>query len=168
MPDTAVLQLVAYTALTLASVSIAGAAVAFAYRHNFGWKPLVLITDYSVAPHEDASGFDVRTVQFEFWNRQKYPVVVRSLWVSFEGVELIEDVRGYHYPEEWTVAKHKISRYRMAVPLEPNQHRVFTVRAPAKKHDPWERDRVTVEGRYFDPRKNRGILVTAGRGYIFN
>jgi hypothetical protein len=54
-----ILQLVAYTCLTGASVVVATVSALFGYRQNFGWSPIVLVTSHGLgAGGKDTSRFD--------------------------------------------------------------------------------------------------------------
>jgi hypothetical protein len=66
------LQWIAPTAPAVASVIVAVVALAFNYRQNRGWKPVILVLQ---------CGFDqpFASIEFEVWNRRKYPVVILIL-----------------------------------------------------------------------------------------
>jgi hypothetical protein len=78
---TATLQLVAYVSLMLSSVVVALTSLFIAYRQNFGWKPIVFLSSFGGGGGR--YGYTV-TIEFEFWNRKKYPVTVRRVSVKYE------------------------------------------------------------------------------------
>src|ERR1700741_2491930 len=80
IPDSPTMQWIASTALTLASVTVAVVAATFNYRQNRGWKPAILVL---------SQGFDiVAWIDFEVWNRRKYPIVVHGVVIKFGNVKL--------------------------------------------------------------------------------
>jgi hypothetical protein len=48
--DIPILQLVAYSSLTCASVLVASVSAMFGYRQNFGWKPILFHTGLGYDP----------------------------------------------------------------------------------------------------------------------
>jgi hypothetical protein len=87
--DAAAMQWIASTALTLAGVAIASVAATFGYRQNYGWKPVVLVTSHGFGGiGRNTESFDA-TCQFEFWNRRKYPVVIRFVVVRLGNLRIL-------------------------------------------------------------------------------
>jgi hypothetical protein len=72
-------------------------AINFAYRNNFGWKPLILLISYRKASQ---LGKHVLRCRFEIWNRRRHPVVVKEIQVSF-GKTLLESEDGF-MPDNWS------------------------------------------------------------------
>jgi hypothetical protein len=81
------LQILSSIVFAFAGASIAAASLFIAYRNNFGWKPIVLITTYHVRGSSKFPEFEIVEVEFEFWNRRKYPIVVREIKVFFGAIE---------------------------------------------------------------------------------
>jgi hypothetical protein len=90
----ALLQLVSSSVLALTTAIIAGTALSLNYRQNYGWKPVVLVGNLSNSwdwpdmdderwakePHaEDRRQF---SIEFEVWNRRKYPVSVKGMTIA--------------------------------------------------------------------------------------
>jgi hypothetical protein len=148
-------QFVAYVMLTLASVTVAVVSLAFAYRQNFGWSPIALSTGHGLANRApDTEHYDA-VINFEIWNRRKYPVVVRSVVVKFSVVDIQCHVRGWKYPEQWHVQGRDVM-HRGEIVLEPSGHHKFEARAPFKRRPLDDlADPVVVELAIYDPRRNR-------------
>jgi predicted alpha/beta-fold hydrolase len=87
MPEVPTLQLFAYASLTFAGVCIAAAALMFSYRQNYGWRPTLLVTNHGLEGIGGDSEY-IATLHFEFWNRRKYPVVIRHAEVDFGALQL--------------------------------------------------------------------------------
>lgn len=82
----AILQIVTNATLTIVGICVAVASVIVAYRNNFGWKPIVLITRWQRSPYKTSGGGSIR---LEVWNRQKYPVTVRQIFLEVEKVRIV-------------------------------------------------------------------------------
>jgi hypothetical protein len=65
----------------ISSATVALATLVMSYRHNFGRKPLLLVAQQVLSTGDNDSV--CLTVTFEVWNRQKYPVGLKFLFVTF-------------------------------------------------------------------------------------
>src|SRR4051812_38123321 len=81
-----VFQLLAYMTLTLVSVLVAIFSAVFTYRNSFGWKPLAFVALHSAAI--SVTSPVKASLEFEIWNRRKYPIVVRSMELRFFSFEI--------------------------------------------------------------------------------
>src|SRR5438270_14013939 len=111
-----IVQLIAYVMLTLASISVATVSAFIAYRSNFGWKPLVLVTSYGFQG-TGGSKQVAATVQFEFWNRRKYPISIRYMTVALSTVKL----RPHDVDPPWHSSGHTLSNPHIKT-LPPDTH----------------------------------------------
>jgi len=82
------LEGVSSIAMTAMSTIVASVALLFSYRQNAGWKPLALIVGQSMSGVGGGIGIHEFEVHIEFWNRRRYPVVVRGISVNVDGFKL--------------------------------------------------------------------------------
>lgn len=155
--DVSTLQLIAYSSLTCASVTVASVSVFLAYRQNFGWEPIALITSYGYTSDSEV------TLDFEIWNRRKYPITVLNQEVTFISL----DVTGQQLDEpdpdpEWHLQE-GIFYYMKKVLLEPNSHQHFSIVARYKQAtpSPLQKAAASVTVDIFDPIKNRERVITS-------
>jgi hypothetical protein len=80
-----IFQLIAYVMLTLASITVAALSAFLAYRNNFGWKPLAIVTSHGLTGTGGSNTWDA-TLQFEIWNRRKYPISIRQIRVALKNL----------------------------------------------------------------------------------
>jgi hypothetical protein len=155
--EVAVYQLISYVALTAASVIVAATSLFIGVRQNFGWKPILLYTGRDEKPYVK----EILTLhtRFEVWNRQKYPINVRSAKVTFAEGSLVHGHREYNYEGEWQVRNEFIVCDKNAR-LEAGSHMEIEGRAPlnASLH-PKNPDVLQIEVTYFDPVKNKHITL---------
>ncbi len=85
--DIPTLQLIAYSALTCASVIVASVSLIFGYHQNFGWKPILFPTSIEIG-HVGDNKYRLN-IEFKVWNRRKYPIVVLTQDVDFEKLSYI-------------------------------------------------------------------------------
>lgn len=81
--DVPTLQLISYTALTCASVTVAAVSCYTAYRQHRGWKPIILMTHHGRSKTLSAQRYGLLVV-FEVWNRRKYPIVLNEISIAFQ------------------------------------------------------------------------------------
>jgi hypothetical protein len=80
------MQWIASTALTVASLIVAVVALRFSYRSNHGWAPIIYIIRQGLS--HMGNGEEKLTIQFEVWNRRKYPIVINACGVSFANTKV--------------------------------------------------------------------------------
>jgi hypothetical protein len=152
--DLPVMQWIASTALTVASTIVAIVAATFSYRQNYGWKPVVLVL---------AHGFDNNAwIDFELWNRRKYPVVVHGVEIKFGNLSL--DHSGKTDP--WYIFHNKLC-HREQVRLDPASHHLFQPRVPFEKQTLGKSETVRIDVFYFDPIRNRRKKVAREHQYKY-
>jgi len=163
--ETPILQLVAYTCLTAASVIVAIVSALFGYRQNFGWSPIVLVTSHGIgAGGEHKDRFDA-LLDFEFWNRRKYPVQVAGVKVTIDTVEFIYEPAMHE--RGWSRVGDSFYSHPKAR-LEPGAHEGFMFSAPFKRVSlDTLTANATVEITYFDPVKGKYVAASSVRGFAF-
>jgi hypothetical protein len=151
----AVLQLVSYVMLTVASVTVGTLSAIIAYRNNFGWRPMGIVTTIGVAGVSSEPNVYYASVTFEVWNRRKYPIVVRSISINLSHLEFVGKIRipASGDQDNWHRRGNKIYRIGSTV-LSPDSHEQFTFEAPfaARPLDALMDD-INLDVMYFDPRK---------------
>lgn len=89
-----VAQFVAYVSLTVGTFTVSLLSLMFSFRQQMGWKPIVVFKSYGIkggninfdSPNIlGANGRLYCSVEFEIWNRRKYPIVINVVDVSFSG-----------------------------------------------------------------------------------
>jgi hypothetical protein len=165
LPSTPTLQLIAYVSLTLASVIVAVTSLFMAYRQNFGWKPILFIT--SVGGGRGSHGYSV-TMEFEFWNRKKYPINITFVSIDYSQSRI---ARGGNPPltDGWGVhGEHRIFN-QDRITIKPTEHKYFQTVAPIDKTPaPDLFENVTITLFYFDPIKTRIKSVVVDTEHTIN
>ena len=81
-------KLTSSTMLTVAGLVVSVVALNFSYRNSRGWKPLLIIKSRLYTElHEPALSV---FVDFEVWNRRKYPIIIRKLRVMGGDLKFID------------------------------------------------------------------------------
>ena len=156
-----VAQFIAYVALTASSLTVAIVSVTLAYRQNFGWKPLVFVTSHGLQTQPIPSNVYFATLDFEFWNRRKYPLVLRHMEVRFSTIKVKELKNDEVISRDWYVHAGKSMSLRGDQVLDPTAHKKLSIAAPfdTSSLDDLE-DKLTIQAMYYDPRKNRTSTIT--------
>lgn len=169
-------QFIAYLAFTVASVSVAFASLLFSYRQHFGWSPILLVSGHGIgAITVNNSSKSYAFLDFEFWNRHSYPIVIGYIEVHFRGLpnddakaKELNDTTfwtnagkgNFHNRERKVVKNGEQLRYALQAPLSPPQ----AVVVPAlNKMD----ETAKVEIGYFDPRRNKYRVLTRFHSFSF-
>ena len=164
MINTALLQLVAYTSLTVASVTVATVSAIFGYRQNYGWKPIALVTSHGLSGTGGSNKFNA-LLTIEFWNRRKYPVAVGGVTVKFKTINFAYAPS----PNEKGWSRIGAGYFkRVEQRLEPAAHIAVEFTAPfeADSIDAL-RDAVEVVVNYFDPVSGKGAVAETQHTYTF-
>ncbi|HWV52072.1 hypothetical protein [Pseudorhodoplanes sp.] len=166
MPDTPILQLFAYASLTFSGLCIAAAALMFSYRQNYGWRPTVLVTCHGLEGVGGSTEY-IATLHFEFWNRRKYPVVIRHAEVDFGSLRLQEKVSATGERLTWPTFRGR-PVFRGDVRVDPTSHHAFDCKGAFSKRSLDDLDvSARVEISYFDPVANRSQKLTTRHRYSF-
>lgn len=153
-----VAQVVAYVILTLASVVVASVQFALARRQNYGWRP-VLFLRYS--EHVTIHPGDVPYVSFGFevWNRRRYPILVRDVFVStenmsFHGVPPDQPIGNF-----WQLGNKTLVASDEFV-IEPASHIAHELALPLPLPPSGTvREKISIKVNYFDPRLKRDVTL---------
>lgn len=155
-------QFIAYVTLTITGLIVAIVSVRFSYLQNFGWKPIFMRTTLGLKGIGGKDQF-AATMQFEFWNRRKYPVIVRSLVLHFKDLEFIPNhTTAAGEKPLWYIRKDGLVSYRKEHAVSPSDHLSFDFEAPFEKRTLDDlRAQIKIEVIYFDPRlnKNRALKL---------
>ena len=155
-----VLQLIAYSTLTFASVTVASIALYLAYWHQIGGKPhmLVLGTNVGFIRKADAEVLGTSKIglicSFEIWNLRKYPIVIRKMVLRYPGMP-IDKSTGY-LSEKWFVLGEAVSHLGYET-VGPTAQLAFDVNVPIPAGEISKRENADfiLTVLYFDPRLNK-------------
>ncbi len=164
--DTQTLQLIAYTSLTLASVFVAASSLYIAHRQNRGWTPLLLANSSGIKIYE--GNVFIAVLEFEFWNRRKYPVVIRQINVQYPTLSY-KHMQNIGMGEGWIGNSRDglVNRERQNV--GPNDHHQFSTVFPFERNsdeDFQEWPKVSVY--YFDPIQGRILSLKMNMSDAWN
>lgn len=163
----ALMQLTGSTLLALASLIVAVVAVGFAYRNNFGWKPLAMIFGHGLKNDPAFEGYYVATCTVDFWNRRKYPVALHRMEISFGELKVEQFLKGFNAGDGWHLSFKGLHWNKREI-LEPSTHRSFEVSAPFKKRTLDDLDEpLKAEVFYFDPKRNKFVSEICKGRYTF-
>ena len=124
-----VFQLGSTLLLGLSNFVVTAVALIIGYRTNFGWKPVVLVTQQVVRDESDFTLGTQLAISFEVWNRWKYPIVLRWLIIRFRNEKAQFDNVG----TGWSWHDNGFSLWRDdSTRLEPNSFLKFDVSARFK------------------------------------
>jgi hypothetical protein len=106
--------------------------------------------------NHDCPGFYFATLALEFWNRRKYPVILRSIEAKFSTIELQLPRRNYTAEIKWHVVAGNSMYTQENEVLEPAAHRKFEIDAPfARRPVDGLEDKITIKVSHYDPWKNK-------------
>jgi hypothetical protein len=146
------LEAISSVALTGMSTVVAGVALVFSYRQNVGWEPVLLVSASGLSGIGGQRRYKI-ILTLEFWNRRKYPVALRELIATVEGVTLLnQSARSESGP---VVHSNRFFQHLTAV-VAPHQHSEFTVEVEFE--DQWldtMRPLFKIEVGYFDAHRNK-------------
>ncbi len=159
--DLSLMQWISSTVLTLASLTIAYVAVTFGYRQNYGWPPVLLVLSHGVGGLSGEEDY-VAHVDFEFWNRRKYPVIVHFVEMKFGNLTLgtIPEQSPSGESARWYIFHNKLIQ-REHVGLDPASRHLFEPRVPFKRQPLDDlTEIVKIDVFYFDPIANKRKKLT--------
>ena len=169
--DVPTLQLIAYSALTFASITVASVSAVFGYHQNFGWKPIILPTGHGIGrlkDHDEAGPLKA-TLEFEVWNRRKYPIVLNGAQVDFESLNFVTNEFGTLSDEEMWNWGGRTFWNPYSERIEPGSHYTCKLGAACQKQHTEEiHDRVRIQVDYWDPNWNRYLSIKATHIFEFD
>ena len=144
----------------LSSGLLAVVALWVAYRNNFGWKALVVVSRVSEGGSSTLKSEESLVLtSFEIWNRRKYPILVKFVEVGFSmRYPKKPQVEGekYHWQVDGIGLLGEVGEV-----LEPQGRLEISAGALCRERETEEDNFpiVTVIADYFDPRKNKRYRV---------
>jgi hypothetical protein len=167
--DVPTLQLIASSVLARTGLCIAGASFAIAFRQFYGFKPIVLVSGIGFHGGGNLTELHGANVQFEFWNRRKYPVKILFAKVTFDELWFERYVKEYDYDTKWLFMGEGKCYNPVSKVIEPNGHIEIAFKGPFKKRslDALD-DPLNVHMRYFDPAFGKAMSATANDRYKLN
>jgi hypothetical protein len=153
------LQLIASVLTAVASVIVAIVSLRFTYRQNYGWRPIVLVTSHGLSGVGGEQNRHLAVLKFEIWNRRKYPIVVRAIYIHFRDLVIQDDRPGdsrLDLSSGWRVHRERTAFQSEPFSIEPTTHKAFELRAPFQTKSLDDIDEpVVINVRYFDPISNK-------------
>lgn len=153
------LQMLSSASLAIMGLTVSIFVAAFNFRNNFGWPPLVLITGHGFMSGGGVGANYRAFIKIEFWNRRKYPIIVRVVNVKIDGLDLVQDTKSDL--EGWHLHRGSLVLHG-ARAVAPQTHEDYNVSAPFA---PRSLDDlmcpIVVDVSVFDPRINKTEIVTA-------
>lgn len=119
------LSAVSSVAMTAMSTVVAIVALVFSYRQNAGWKPIALIVGQSMRGVGGVGMLEFE-VDIEFWNRRKYPIVIRAISANVSGfvlkssepsADLEAFIRGNRLVQKVANAVNPNDQFRIQIPF---------------------------------------------------
>jgi hypothetical protein len=144
------------------------------YHQNFGWKPIILLLSHgyggALDRAEDVPEVRMATLEFEVWNRRKYPIMLVGAQIDFEKLDFVfTDFGTINLNEAWQHAGGKTFENYYDNRIEPNSYYACKFGAAYKDQGTEVDDRVRIKITYFDPNRNRYLTAKArqpfGRGW---
>lgn len=147
------LEVISSIASTVMSTVVAVVALIFSYRQNVGWRPVALVTGSNMTGI-GGSWHVTLHVTVEFWNRRKYPVVLRHAQAKLTGVEIINvDAKGLD-KRDYVRSNCAYKELNAAVDPSKSADVLFEVSFTDQSLDAMKPLFAITIG-YFDPYKNR-------------
>lgn len=157
-------QVITTTVFTIVGACVAAASLHVAYRNNFGWPPIALISSIGLKGVGGEHKEFTAVIGFEVWNRRKYPVSIRYMVLSVTNLN-IRFVGANATDAVWHVDKTGASHFTSHA-LGPSDHEVHEVEIPfATKSLDALNAPLQLRITYFDPRSNRMDTVTVDHLY---
>lgn len=162
-------QFIAYVALTLTGVTVAAASLFISYRNNFGWKPVLFMSGKGIkGDSADDGGRMYALMDFEFWNRRTYPLVLRG--VAVELVDFVVDEDVFHRRDvDWHFSRGTHAYYRKSHTVERSNNVVVKFVGRMQEGQSLDALDATfkVDAEYYDPRLNKTFRLKQSFPYSF-
>ncbi|WP_291399125.1 hypothetical protein [Devosia sp.] len=160
-----VAQFAAYSVLTVASVFVATIQFFLARRQNFGWGPVLFLRYSEHLTVHHSPTFSYLSFGFEFWNRRRYPLLVRDVFVSIENMrfqrtENDDPTNGFYFLGDRNLVQSD------ELIVEPTGHMSRDISLPVVLPPTGSvPENVSVRINFFDPRLNKDLSLTMSRLY---
>lgn len=154
--------------LGLSALVVAVLGLRWSYRNNFGWDPVAFIKEFKITNtqqrSDEAALCHIGQLSLEFWNRRKYPIIIRSMQVDFKGVTLRQSK---HPPADWHIRDTTMRRTK-DVTVTPTSHQTFSIHIPYLVDTTGEiQTPMSVDITYYDPRRNKEGCIRLEARYSF-
>ena len=161
-------QFIAYVTLTVTGIIVAIVSLRFSFRQNFGWKPIIMVTSQGLK-----SGFldeaYVATLKLEFWNRRKYPLIVRHITLTFSDMKFLANRAKQTRETGWHIQYSGGGIYMNDFTVDGSGHQCVEFEAPfAKRPLDNLRSDVNIQVMFFDPRLNENVIEKIEYVYELN
>lgn len=174
-------QLIAYTCLTITTIIIAILSLKFSYRQHYGWKPILMLvtkgmqagkidSEYLINDQKSDDFHMYAWIQFDFWNRHTYPIVIEKASVRFSQDILDRSREGNAKKDAlWVFMSKTGHQYRERFVIESGKHHSFNLLAQMKRDQSLDAidAKVRVSVTYFDPRKKKSNKISISENYDF-
>ena len=148
-------QFIAYVVLTMTGITVAIVSLRYSYRQNVGWEPILMVTGQGLKSGYVDEAY-LATLNLEFWNRRKYPVVVRYIFVDFNDMEFLPEKAEPSSKTGWYIKYGGTAIYSDHFAIEGSGHKRVEFEAPfAKRSLDDLSSQVKVRLTYFDPRLSK-------------
>ena len=143
----------------IAGFTLAVVSAKWNYRNNFGYAPTAFISSDKLEAEEDFEETKqyFAVLRFEVWNRQKYPIFVRTMTLTFEDIQLLP-VEDQQVNAPWTVGN-TYAQFMYEDTLDASKHYAHTLTipftAPSRRALNNVAALIHIRVEYFDPRLNR-------------
>lgn len=161
------LQVGTNAALTVVAIIIAATSLYVTYRNNFGWKPIVLITEIGIKGIGGEHKSFEATLGFEIWNRRKYPLTIREVVIQIDNLKThnppTEKQGEWHYGMRGSVGSMRASVIGPTSHEKRDMEIGFTTPSLDSMNAP-----ITVTVHYYDPRLDKNKSIVANGAYKFH
>lgn len=165
--EVALVQLIAYTTLTAASVIVGSVSLFVAYRQNFGWPLFVLVSSHGLSGGK-VKNYNGASLDIEVWNRRKYPILLRWIEVEFQVLAFDFDVKDWVYDPDWHISRNDLLIWANEKVIDPMAMFKLKPEAPFKIRSlDTLADRVEVRVGYYDPRMRKDVELAITYNYHF-
>ena len=167
-------QTIATAILGIGAISVAIVSAVIAYRNNFGWEPAIART--RVVTGSGPEGRRHIGIEFQIWNRRKYPIIVYTADVAFLGIGsegqletiVLDKSERYEVEPEDTETEYVRADLRLFLRklMESNQHAKYYAQVYHRVDQRPKNARVKI--RYHDQRNNKTIVIEEIFSLAFN
>lgn len=157
-----VVEIAASSLLALGSIGVAAAAALFTRRSNVGHPPIIFFKSKGASGGGTAG--NLVCCAFKVWNRRKYPLVIHEMQVSFGKVKLECMYWDGYASGAWFVSHNNNAAFFDEIVIQPGEQAEFNaaVTPVGRGEGLFDDDnQLTMWVRFFDPIKNRMVIVKA-------
>ena len=154
------LEVVAAIASTMTSAVLATVALVFSYRQNVGWKPIAF---QSGAALKGLDGEFCIVLTIEFWNRRRYPTVIRRVGMVASGVTILDQTQ-----DSGDYIKSGRLRREVNKPIGPGEHLRMDLEVKFRDQSlDAMQAAFDVKVYYFDPYRGKNKYITFNHEFFY-